>query len=127
MGKWAIDDMMDAALDYIKNNADRLCVCSAEPSTYTEATSTYKLAYADITSADFTGPSDGDTSGRKLTVNAQTNMTVDTSGSATHLALVNTTSSELLYVTTSDPSSATLNVGGLIDTRAFDIEIADPT
>lgn len=125
MGKSVSNTVLDEALNYLKNNATLLCVCSSEPTTYTEATSTYELADVTIDSSDFTGPADGDTSGRKITVNAQTAVTIDNSGTAQHVALVDVTNTELLYVTTT--TSTTLSAGGEINVGSFDIEIADPT
>lgn len=125
MGKSVSNTVLDQALNYIKNNGSRLCFCSAEPTTYTEAITTYKLADVDITSGDYTGPADGDTSGRKLTVNAQTGITVDSDGTPTHLAIVDVTGTELLYVTTNTGPDFT--TGSTVDmTAAVDIEIEDP-
>ena len=124
MGKWANDEMPDAALDYLKNNATRLVVCSAQPANFTEATSTYDLATVTIDSTDFTH-ANGDVSGRKTTVGAQSSISITDSGDATHVALVDFDSSKLLYVTTC--TSQALTSGGTVNTPAFDIEIADPS
>jgi hypothetical protein len=131
MGKSVANVVLDAALQYLEDNADRLCICSAEPTTYAEATTTYdggaskyKLGIATIDSDDFTGPVDG-TSGRKTTVNQQTGITVDATASATHIALCDSSNSALLYVTTC--TSQALTVGNTADTSAWDIEIADPS
>lgn len=126
MSKSVHDDVLDAALNYIKNNGNRLTICSQAPTTYTEATSTYKLADVDISSSDYTGPANGDSSGRKLTVNAQSGITVDTSGTATHVAIVDTTDSKLLLVTEIS-NSQSLTAGNTCSTSAFDDEIADPS
>ena len=126
MAKSVHDDVLDSALNYLKNNGDRLCICSAEPTTYTEAITTYKLAITTIDSADYTGPANGDTSGRKIAVNAQTGITVDSSGNATHVAIAKSVAtSTLLYVTTC--TSQALTSGNTVNTPAWDIEIADPT
>jgi hypothetical protein len=125
MAKIVHDDVLDGALNIIKNNATRLCVCSTQPTTYAEATSTNKLAIKTITSADFTGPANGDVSGRKLTVNAQSGLTVDSSGTAAHIALCDSANSKLLYVTTC--TSQSLTAGNTTNVPAWDVEIADPT
>ncbi len=117
------DDVLDAALNIVKNNAVTLCLCSAQPLTRTEAFTTYELAKKTITSSDYTGPADGDVSGRKLTVNAETNVTVDNSGTATHVALVDTT--RLLYVTTC--TSKAVVAADLVNFPAWTITISDPT
>lgn len=132
MAKWSHDDNMDAMLNNIKNNTTRLCVCSAQPTTYAEATTTYdggaskyKLAIKTISSTDFTGPADGDASGRKLTVNEASGITVDATASATHIALCDSSNSKLLYVTTC--TSQALTSGNTVTVPAFDIEVADPS
>ena len=33
MGKFTNDDVLDASINEIKNNATRICVCSAQPTT----------------------------------------------------------------------------------------------
>jgi hypothetical protein len=117
--------VLDQALNYLKNNGTRLCVCSAQPTTYTEAITTYKLAIKTISSTDFTGPAAGDTSGRKITVNQQSGITVDTSGTATHVAIADSVNSALLLVTTC--TSQALTQGNTVTVPAFKDEIADPT
>ena len=125
MAKSVHDDVLDAALDYIATNGDVIYICSAEPTTLTEATTTYALAdIPSLTSSDYTGPANGDSSGRKLTVDQQTGVTIDTTGTATHVAIVDA-STALLYVTTC--TSQSLTSGNTMTMNAFDIEIADPT
>jgi len=122
MAKWSSDSVMDAALDVIAG-CTLLTVCSAQPTTYAEASSTYKLADVVIDSGDFT-KGNGDVSGRKVTVGAQNAVTIDASDTATHVALCVSGSSTLVYVTTC--TSQSLTAGGTVDVPAFDIEIADP-
>lgn len=124
MGKAVHDDVLDGALNILKNNATRLTICSAQPTTYAEANATYALADVTIDSTDFTN-ANGDTNGRKTTVGAQSSITIDSSGDATHVALLDVANSKLLYVTTC--TSQTLTSGGTVNLPAFDIEIADPT
>lgn len=122
MGKFQDDAMLDAALNYIKNNGTQLCVCSTQPTSYAEATSTYKLAIrTGLTAGSFTGPANGDTNGRKLTVNQQATINVDTGGNAQHIAICS--GSVLLYVTTCTPQ--TLVGGNSVTVPVWDIEIAD--
>jgi hypothetical protein len=122
MAKWQNDTILDQALNYIMNNVTQLCVCSAQPTTYAEATSTYKLAVkTGLNSGAFTGPANGDVSGRKVTVNQQAAITIDTGGTATHIAICS--GSVLLYVTTC--TSQALSAGNTVTVPAWDIEIAD--
>jgi hypothetical protein len=124
MGKLVDDTVLDGALNILKNGVTQLCVCSTQPTNYTEATATYKLAIkTGLTSGSFTGPSNGDTNGRKIQVNAQSSLTVDTGGNAQHIALCS--GSVLLYVTTCTPQA--LTGGNTVSVPAWDIEIADPT
>lgn len=119
--KWQIDSELDAALNYIKNNATQECVCNAQPTNYAEATGSMKLALkTGLTSGSFTGPAD-DISGRKLTVNAQMGVNVDASGEATHIALCS--DSELLFVTTCTPQ--TLTAGNTVTIPAWKDSFGD--
>lgn len=125
MAKYANDDVMDAALDVVAE-ATTLTVCSAQPTTRTEAITTYKLADVTVTPGDGNGDftiANGDTSGRKVTVAQQDDMPVDSSGTATHVALCD--GSRLIYVTTC--TSQALTSGNTVTTPAWDIEIADPS
>jgi hypothetical protein len=124
MAKWQNDEMLDAALDYLKNAADKLILCSAQPTTYAEATSTYALADVAIDSTDFTH-ANGDTSGRKTTIAAQNGVLIDTSGTSTHVAIVDDTSSKLLYVTTHTSQALVANGSNTVDIGSFKVEIAD--
>jgi hypothetical protein len=124
MAKSVADAVLDAALNQIKNNVTQECVCNAQPTDYTTATSTYKLAIkTGMSGSSFTGPADGDTNGRKVTVNQQAAITVDTTGTATYIALC--TASVLYYVTTC--TSQVLTQGNTVTIPAWDIEIADPS
>jgi hypothetical protein len=122
--KSAHDDVLDAILNYIKDNSTRISVCSVEPTTYNEAISTYKLAIKTISPTDFTGPEDGDTSGRKLTSNQHSGVYVDSSGDATHVALSDSVNSKLLLVTTC--TQQTLTAGNSVDIPIWIGEISDP-
>jgi Flp pilus assembly protein TadG len=117
------DDVLDGALNIIKNNCTRITACSTQPTTYTEANATYALADVTVDSTDFT-VANGDTSGRKLTVAAQSAVPVDTSGTYQHVALLDVANSKLLYVTTG--TSQALTSGNTANFPAWDIEIADP-
>jgi len=123
MAKSVHNDILDAALNYIKNNATRICVDSTEPTTYTQAETTYMLVIKTISSSDFTGPADGDTSGRKVTSNQHTDVTITNSGTAAHIAFT-VAGSKLLFVTTC--SNQALVATNKVTVPAWDIEIADP-
>ena len=129
MAKFASDDIMDAALDVVINNADKLVVCETQPASYSDATTDKgnggdALGETSVGSGDFS-KADGDTSGRKLTVAAQSGITVDVDGTADHAALVDDTNSRLLTVTTI--TSQGVSAGGTMDVQAYDEEIEDPS
>ena len=125
MGKAIHNDVLDAALNLIKNNANRISVCNAEPTTITQLTTTFMLAIKNITSSDFTGPTAGDVSGRKLTSNQHTSVDILNSGTANHVALGDTTNSRVLLVTTC--TAQALTAGGTVTIGAFKDEIAAPS
>lgn len=125
MAKYANDDVMDAALAKVAT-ATILTVCSTQPTTRTEAVTTYKLADVAVTPGDGNGDftiGNGDVSGRKLTVAAQEDVEVDDSGTAAHVALCD--NSDILYVTTC--TSQVITDGNTVTIPAWDIEIADPS
>jgi hypothetical protein len=113
---------MDTALNYEKNNVTQMAVCSQQPADYNAAVSTYKLALkTGLTSGSFTGPADGDVSGRKITMNAQTGVSVDSSGTANHIAWCS--GSVLLFVTTC--TNQALTAENTVTISAHKHEIAD--
>jgi len=124
MGKSINDVVLDGALDIIKNNCTRVTVCSTEPTTYTEGNATYALADVTVDSTDFT-IANGDTNGRKVTLAQQSSITIDTSGSAQHIAYLDVSNSRLLFVTTCTTQS--LTSGGTVTIPAHDLELSDPS
>ena len=125
MAKTVHDDVLDGALNILKNNVTRQVACSAQPTTYTEGNATYALADVTLASTDFTN-ANGDTSGRKTTVAAKSSVLIDTSGTATHIALLDVANSKLLYVTTCTSLALTANGTNTVNFPAWDIELADP-
>ena len=120
MAKTVHNDVLDAALGVVAAST-RLTVCSDAPSSFAGIASV-ALAEATLTSGDFT-IDDGDVSGRKVTVGAQSDLEVDASGTATHIALDD--GETLLYVT--ECASQVLTEGNTVSVPAWDIEIADPS
>lgn len=122
MAKTVNDLVLDGAFDVL-DQATGMHACNAQPTTRTEAVTTFQLASAVMTpNTDFT-KADGDTSGRKVTVAAKPGETIDNTGTALFIAL--TDGSNLLYVT--ECTSQALTAAGTVDFPAWDIEIADPT
>lgn len=125
MAKAAPSIVMDGALDVIAT-ATRMIACSAQPTTFTEANATYALADVTMAGGDFTKAA-GDTSGRKVTMGAKTGVLIDTSGTATHVALVRVADSTLIYVTTCTSQALTANGSNTVNFPAWKVEIAAPT
>jgi len=117
------DYVLDAALSKLDLEADRIDICSQEPTTYTEATSTYTLGNS--TSVSFGTPEDGDTSGRKTACAAITDGSVTGSGTATHYAITDVSATRLLC-TGSLTTSQSVVSGNTFTVATFDVEIPDP-
>lgn len=116
------DRVFDNGLTVLDTEANRLDICSQEPTTYTEATSTYTLG--NKTSLSVGAPADRSPSGRKVTVAAITDGTVSGTGTASHWAIVDTSNSRLL-ATGSLSSSQSVTSGNTFTLGAFDIGIPD--
>lgn len=120
MAKSVANSVLDAALAKIATST-RLVLCSGEPANFA-GIAAVALADVVIDGDDFSGPADGDVSGRKITVAAQNDVEVDATGTGTHLALDDGTT--LLYVTTT--ASQAVSLGGTVNIGAWKAEIADP-
>lgn len=118
------DNAFDAALNYVKNNATKVYLChTTEPTTYTEASSTYACANATITGTDFTLAA-GDTSGRKITFGGKTGGSGTADQTGVYLAF--TSGSELLAVTAC--TSQAVTTGATVDFNSYDVvELRDPS
>lgn len=79
------DSVLDAAIAELVAEGARLDICSQEPTTYTQATSTYSLG--NKTGLALASASNGPTSGRKTQIPTFTNGSVTADGTATHWAL----------------------------------------
>jgi len=121
MAKYINPLVHDAALDEIATG-NLMVVCSAQPTTRTEAVTTYALADVAMVGGDFTKAA-GDVSGRKVTIAAKSDITVDATGDANHVAIVN--ASELLAVTT--VTQQTLTSGNTVSVGSWQVEYRDPS
>lgn len=102
------DAAYDAGLNYIQDNVETLHICSTEPTTYAEATSTYSLGSK--SSPTVAEPSDKTGGGRECVVSAITDGTVSADGTAAYYALVkDSATSELLLVGEITPSQGVTN------------------
>jgi hypothetical protein len=120
MAKFTADSVLDAALDKVAT-ATRMVVTTTQPANFA-GIAAVALADVAVDSGDF-AKSNGDVSGRKLTVAAQNAVPVDATGSAQHVCLDDGTT--LLHVTT--VTAQTLTSGNTVNVAAYDIEFADVT
>lgn len=120
------DDVLDAALNVINNNADRIDICSAEPANFTEATSTNTLGNKDHGAAGsaFGDPADRSPNGRKIASTAVTNGSVTGTGTASHYGVSDTANSKLLAASSLSASQGVTN-GNSFSVPSFDIGIPD--
>lgn len=116
------DRVFDNGLTVLDTEANRLDICSQEPVTYAEATSTYTLG--NKTSLSVGAPGDRTPNGRKVTVAAITDGTVTGTATATHWAIVDTSNSRLL-ATGSLSAGQAVTSGNTFTLGAFDIGIPD--
>lgn len=117
------DRVYDNGLTVLDTEANRLDICSTEPTTYTEATSTYTLG--NKTSLSIGAPADRTGGGREVTVASFTDGSVTGSGTAAYYAIVDTVNSRLL-ATGALSSSQAVTSGNTFSISSFKIGIPDP-
>ena len=122
-----IDAVLDGALDIIADNCTRVDICTSEPANYAAIAGVTVGNYT-LTAGDGNGDwviANGDTSGRKLTMTAQSGNNGTGTGAANFLAFSD--GSALLYGVI-DADGDTVNSGSPVNISAVDVwEIADPT
>lgn len=121
MGKNVPDVIIDLQLELCEG--DEVHICTAEPTTYTEAKTTLNLVTAPINGANYV-KANGDVSGRKNTCSPPSGAVASGSGTATHAAVTNSSDSSLRLVTTT-PSTA-ITSGVLVDINPFAHEVRKP-
>lgn len=87
------DAAADAYLSNIRSNADEIHICSAEPSSFANVAS---VTLGKKTSPAFGSITDGSPNGRAFSLTAFSDGEVTDNGTASHWALVDAGSSELL-------------------------------
>lgn len=115
------DEIFDQGLDYADTNGTRVDICSQEPTTYAEATTTYTLG--NKTGLNTGATEDGATDGRRVIVPAVTDGSITGTGTATHWALTDGTS--VLLATGSLSASQAVTSGNSFTLGAISITIRD--
>lgn len=119
MGKRVPDTILDNMLDEIVAGATTIHFLTDEPANYAG------IAAVELASATISGSiskANGDSSGRKATVPAQSGVSISASGDSDHVALSN--GSDTLYAVTTH-TLQNLTSGGTLDSGAFDVELPD--
>lgn len=119
--KYEHTDVMSAALKVIKASAATLTVCKGDPDTRAKAFTSSKLADVAVSDSDFTIAASG--TGLKVTVGAQNSVSIDASGSAEAICVVDAT--RILLKTTCTKQA--LTTGNKVNVPAFVLKIAQPT
>ena len=121
------DTVLDQGLDVLNTTtglADKLYICSSEPTTYTEAITTYALGH-DNGNLSITGPADAAGGGREVTVAALSNNGLVTAdGTVLFYAIVDDGATDLLAV--GDVTSQGVTNGNTFSLTSVKITIPDP-
>lgn len=115
------DDVFDSGLSVLDTATTTLYICSQQPTTRTEAVTTYALG--NKTSLAIGAPADRSGGGREVTVSAITGGNVTATGLATHYAIVDGTR---LLAANSLASSQSVTSGNTFSLASFTIGIPDP-
>ena len=119
LGDYALDNGLNA----IHNLADKIYICSQDPLTFTDATSTYALGNKSFGAGNAFGvPSAGSPNGRQVTSVPITDGAVTASGNAAKWAVVDSANSRLLAngsLSVSQPVTS----GNTFTLAAFNIRI----
>jgi hypothetical protein len=116
------DEIFDQGLDYLDTNGVRVDICSQEPSTYAQATSTFSLGNATVNTEATTNAASG--TGRRVTIPAVNGATVTTSGIVNFVAV--TDNSSKLLVVRQIQTGVPVSANGTFNVGAFDVILRDP-
>ena len=115
------DEAYDQGLDYLDTNGTRIDICSQEPTTYAEATTTYTLG--NKTGLNTGATAAGAVDGRRVIVPAITDGSVTATATATHWAL--TDGATLLLATGALTSSQAVTSGNTFTLDAISLTFRD--
>ena len=115
------NSVLDDGLSTLTTNGTRIDICTAEPTSYAEATSTYTLGTSSITTGS---PADRSAGGREVSVGAVTDASVTGTGIAAFYAITN--GSDTLYATGGLSTSQSVTTGNTFSLGSFTIGIPDP-
>jgi hypothetical protein len=116
------DYVLDLALSYIDISANRLDICSTEPTNFSQATSS--LTLGNKTGISVSAPTNRTPDGRKVTVSAITDGTITGNGTAAFWAITDTANSRLV-ATGSLGTPQVVTSPNTFTLQSFDIGIKD--
>ena len=120
------DRVLDNGLSVLDLEATHIHICSAEPTTFAQATSTYALGAKALGAGGvFGAPAARTPSGRRVSSTAITDGAVTANGTATHYAVVDSLNGRLLAAS-SLASSQGVSSGNTFSLPSFDIGIPGP-
>lgn len=125
MAKFVTDSALDAMLQAARGN--KIMLCAGAPIDRADAITRALTDETDPASALTGGDyslADGDVSGRKQVLSARSNLPIDSSGTADHVAIIDDT--DLIFVTPLSASLA-LTSGNTVDVNAIEHEVRDPS
>jgi len=115
--------VLDLGLNVLDTEADKILICSTEPTSFTEANSTYALgAKAFTVGAACGSPAAATPNGRKISTTAITDGVVSANGTAAFWAIVDTVNSRLL-ATSSLNATQVVSIGNGFSMASYDIRI----
>ncbi len=117
------DRVYDNGLTVLDTEVTHLYICSQQPATFAEATSTYALG--NKSGPTVGAPEAGSPNGRQVPVSAITDGSVTATGTATHWALTDNTNSRFLASNTL-ASSQGVTSGNTFTLTAFTVRIPAP-
>jgi len=117
-----VDSVLDAGLNEMKNTITERYICAGNPTDRAGAIAAALCTLTGLTSASFTGPVNGDSSGRKVTKNIETGNSIDYTGMGDTFCYCSGTT--LIWKTDVDTPQM-LTAGGTVDTAAHDHENLD--
>jgi hypothetical protein len=123
MADYLHDDVFDSGLSVLDTLVENLYICSTLPTTFAEASSTYKLGTK--ATPTVSAPADRSGGGREVTISAITDGTVSATGTAGYYALTDDSESKLL-AQGDLASTQSVTSGNTFTLTEFTIGIPDP-
>ena len=114
------NDVRDNGLQRLSDRVNAIHVCSQEPTTFAEATSTYSLGLK--ATPTVSAPAAGSSGGRRVTAAAFSDGAASADGMATHFAWVDTVNN-ILYAAKALSNSQEVTDGNAFSLSAHDITI----